>query len=177
MKSTNPAIEIPLSKIKIVFLLLGGAMFVALSVWLWTIADTQNHYPAIYVQVVAVLGFCFFGLILFVAPKKLFDQRPGLIISDEGIQDNTSASTGRFIPWMNITGFDIMKVKSTRILLIRINNADEVISRESGWKQKIMRFSMNTYGTPVSIGSGTLKCNFDELLKMMNERFNSVMRQ
>jgi len=174
MKQTNQAIEIPLSKTKIVYLWFLSALFVILGSWLWTIADNQTRYLPIYVQIVSILCISFFGLGLILVPRKLFDKRPGLIISDEGIQDNTSVSTGRFISWANITGLDTVKIKSTRILLIRLNNAEENINRESKWKQRVMRFSLDTYGTPISIGSGTLKCNFDELLKMLTERMNSV---
>jgi len=174
MKTNNQTIEIPLSKTKIILVILGCATFVILSIWIWTIAESQMRYSPLRLQIVSILGITFFGLGLIFGPRKLFDKRPGLIIDDKGIQDNTGVSTGRFISWTNIKGFEIVKIKSTRLLLILINNADEVINNESKWKQKIMRFSEQTYGTPISIGSGTLKCDFDELVKLLSDRLKSV---
>jgi hypothetical protein len=174
LKTTNPIIEIPLSKGKIVLLLFGSIGFGISSYWLLTIADTQSRYSPIYIKLVSILGIIFFGLGLILAPIKLFDKRPGLIISDKGIQDNGGISSGQLYPWINITGFKIIKIKRTKLLLIFVNNAEELINKESKWKQQIMRLTQNTYGTPISIGSGTLKCNFDELEKILLGRFNAV---
>ena len=176
MKTINQTIEIPFSKRKIILLFFGAIIFGILSYWLWTIADTQTHYPTIYIQFVSILGIVLFGLGVIFAPIKLFDKRPGLIITDEGIQDNRGVSSGRFYPWLNITGFKTVSIKRTKLLLIFMDNTEEIINRESTWKQKVMRFSQSTYGTPISIGSGTLKCNFDELEKLLLERLNTIKK-
>ncbi|HWY98605.1 MAG TPA: STM3941 family protein [Bacteroidia bacterium] len=174
MKPINQTVEIPLSKRKIILLFFGAIISVLLSYRLWTIADTQTHYPTIYVQCVSILGIILFGFGIIFAPIKLFDKRPGLIISDEGIQDNSGISSGRFYPWINITGFKMVKIKRTKLLLIFMDNTEEIINRESTWKQKMMKLSLSTYGTPISIGSGTLKCNFDELEKLLSDRLNII---
>jgi hypothetical protein len=76
------------------------------------------------------------------------------------------------IEWRNITGLQITKVKSTKILLIFINNAEEIINGEgSMWKQKLMRLTLKMYGTPLSISTGTYKCSFDDLVKLITERW------
>jgi hypothetical protein len=144
--------------------------FVILSIWLWTIADIQFRRSPIVVKLVSVFGVSFFGLGLIIGPKKLFDKRPGLIINDNGIQNNLGVGTGIFIAWENIVRFEIITIKNTKLFLIFINNANEIIKIESKWKQKIMRYSLKSFGTPISIGSGTLKMEFNTLTKLLADR-------
>ena len=171
--NSNNIIEIPVSKTKTLLLILGCLTFVILFVWLWTNADNQVRRSPIVVKIVSVLGASFFGLGLIIGPKKLFDKRPGLIINDNGIQNNLGVGTGIFIAWENIVRFEVMTIKSTKLLLIFINNSDEVIEKESKWKQKIMRYSLRSFGTPISIGSGTLKMEFNTLTKLLTDRHAS----
>ncbi|WP_295720620.1 STM3941 family protein [Mucilaginibacter sp.] len=170
MNQSNPAIEVPLSKTKTLLVILGGFVFVLLSIWMWDTADTQTRWPPICLRVLSVIGGAFFGSALIVGPKKLFDKRPGLIISDEGIQDNCSISRGRFIAWKNIQGFKIVKIRSTKLILVFINNAKEVIQEENKFTQALMRVTEKTYGTPISISSGTLKIDSDDLLQLLLDR-------
>lgn len=170
MNTATETIEIPISKSKTLLMIIGCLAFVCLSIWLWSIANNQIRYSPIYVKGIAIVSVIFFGLGLIIGPKKLFDKTPGLVIDDNGIMNNLGFSTGFFIPWSNITGFEVMKVRSTKLLLIFINNADELIKKESKLKQKIMIFSNRTYGTPISIGSGTLQIKFDQLEKLLTDR-------
>jgi len=169
MKTDNQTIEIPTSKKKTFLIILGCLMFVIICIWLWTRADNQTSYSPINLKIVSIVGIAFFGLGLVLGPKKLFDKRPGLIIDDKGIQINLSVFSGRFITWTNITKFEITQIKSTRIILIFIDNADEVIRNESKLNRIVMHFSMREYSTPFSIGSGTLKIDFDELYELLTE--------
>lgn len=174
MIAEKDKIEIPISKTKTLLLILGCLGFVMVSIWLWSIADEQTSRSPALIKMVSILGILFFGLGLVLGPKKLFDKRPGLIIDDEGIRDNMSSSGGRFISWSNITGFETIKIKSTKILLIHVNNATDIINKESKWRQKMMRYSERTYGTPISIGSGTLKIDFDKLETILANRYKAV---
>ena len=163
MAADSRTTKIQVSKTKTFLLILVSLAFVCVSIWLFSIADEQIRRPPIVLKLISIISVCFFGFGFIAGFKKLFDKRPGLIIDDNGIQDNSSISTGRFISWSNITGFKTIKIKSTSILLIYINNAEDIINIESKWKQKIMRYSEKTYGTPLSISSGTLQIKFHEL--------------
>jgi hypothetical protein len=174
MNQSNSTIEIRLSKTKTLVIILGGFAFVLLSIWTWNTADLQTRLPPITLKVIAVIGGAFFGLILIAGPKRLFDKRPGLIIGDEGIQDNSSITTGRFIAWKNIKGFKIIKIRSTKLILVFINNPKEIIQKENKFMQVLMRATERMYGTPISIGSGTLKINSDDLLHLLEEKRSDV---
>jgi len=84
-------VAIPLSKTKLLVLILGAALFVALSVWLLVSADKQVRYDPSYVKGVSLLAIGFFGLCCAYGVMKLPDKRPGLILDSAGLIDNSSA--------------------------------------------------------------------------------------
>jgi hypothetical protein len=55
-------VSIPLSKTKIAWVVLGCAVFVLGSFWLWSIAETQDRYHPLYVQGVALVCGSLAGL-------------------------------------------------------------------------------------------------------------------
>jgi hypothetical protein len=106
------AVVIPLSKSKIMLMLLGSMCFVGVSVWLWCIAGEQDHFHPLKVRTAAVAGVSFFGLCAVYGCLKLFDGKPGLIIDSRGIVDNSSGLRVGHVPWTDITGVKVTTVSS-----------------------------------------------------------------
>jgi hypothetical protein len=50
----------------------------------------------------AIAAILFFGFGIFYFLRKLIDKKPGLIIDDNGIIDNSSAVSVGLIPWSDI---------------------------------------------------------------------------
>ncbi len=164
---------IEFSKRKILLRALGCFAFVLLGIYVWHIADIQTHYPPLCYKIVSGLTVFFFGIGCILLPYKLFDTRPGLIIDNYGIQfDKGLNKTRPTIAWRTITGFEITEIKRTKILLVFINNTEEIINQEGKWQQKLMRLGLKMYGTPISISTGTYKCGFNELVKILTDRWN-----
>lgn len=176
MNGINQKIEIPTSKKKAILLILGCLMFVIGCIWMWTKAESQTTYSSIFLQIISIIGISFFGIGLVFGPRKLFDRKPGLIISDQGIQNNSSIFFGYFISWSNIIKFEISQVKSTKLILIIVNNPEEIIGKAGYFKQKILRYSMRENGAPYLIGSGTLKIDFDELYELLNNALGLIKK-
>lgn len=122
-------IIIPLSREKITLVFLGSLGFVALSFWLFQISENQTRYDQMFVKVVSVIGIVIFGLCGIYAFTKFFDKKPGLVINDEGIIDNSSAVCVGLIKWENITNVSIADIYGQKILTIDVNNADEIVSK------------------------------------------------
>jgi len=156
-------IIIPLSRKKITLLFLGAVSFVVLCFWLIQIAETQTRFDPQYVKIIALVGIIFFGLCGIYAFAKLFDKKPGLVINDEGIIDNSSAVCAGLIKWRNITNVSITEIYDQKILTIEVDNADEILSKQHGFKKILMNLNKNYFSSPVQISSNALKCNFQEL--------------
>jgi hypothetical protein len=163
-------IEIKLSKVKGILGFLGSCAFVATSFWLLSIADKQDRFNPILVTSTAYAGLVFFGLAGLYIFYKLFDTKPGLIIDDEGIYDNSSAAAGHMIRWERIKGLRIEQVASTKFILIDIEEPEQFMDGVTGMRKKLMWSTYKMYGTPVSIASAALRFSFDELFTLLNDR-------
>ncbi|MCY2686784.1 STM3941 family protein [Salinimicrobium sp. TH3] len=168
-------IEIPLSKKKIIFLLGGGVILIAGGIWL--AANPENFIPNLFritdpdfIRFWGIAGIVFFGLALIFGIKKLFDKRSGLIIDQEGITDNSNASSIGLIKWADITDIRTEQVMSTKFFLIDVKNPEYYIENSnSRLKMKLLRANMSSYGTPLSITLSTLDYDFHRLEKLIKE--------
>ena len=170
-------IEIPFSKQKIVFGIVVSITFVVLGYYLFaTFADQQNRLDPRLAKAAGLFGIIFFGGTGIFAIKKLFDKSLGLIISDEGIFENTNATSIGFISWDNITDIKTIEIKSTKILLIFVKNPQIYLDKVSGFKKILMKSNFSMYGTPLSITSVTVKIKFNELEQIINQRFEEYRK-
>ena len=174
----NDKIEIPLSKNKIVLLTIGSFLFVIAGIWLFANStEFQNHSmrllknPMI-VKSVGVISILFFGAIGTYGIRKMFDKKVGLIIDENGITDNSNASSIGLIEWNDISEIKTEQVMSTKFLLIKVKNPEKYIEKaKSGMKARLMKTNLKMYGTPLSITSNTLKYDFNELEKLIQTEF------
>jgi hypothetical protein len=166
-------VEIQLSKKKIGLLLIGAIVFVLLGMLFLL---TPDNFISIIIRnpqtirVVGIAAVLFFGAVGVFVLRKLFDKSIGLAIDENGITDNSNASSVGLIEWTDIVGIKTKQVMSTKFLLILINNPDKYLERVNGFKRKLMQGNMKMYGTPLSITSNTLRYNFDDLERLVKER-------
>ncbi len=166
-------IEIPLSKTKLFLGIGGSVLFVVLGIYLFaTIADNQTQFNATVVKVVGIASVLFFGATGIYGIKKLFDANIGLTIDENGITDNTNATSIGLISWGDILEICTVQIASTKFLLIYTTNPDKYLDKVKGFKRKLMQGNNKMYGTPLSITSTTLKYNFNELEKLINNRLS-----
>jgi hypothetical protein len=165
-------IEIPLSKTKLLLGLGGSALFVVLGLYfLTTMADQQTSFNPAILKGVGIASILFFGGTGIYGIKKMFDKTIGLTIDENGIFDNTNASSVGLIKWTDITAIKTEQVASTIFLLIYTANPNFYLDKEKGVKRRLLEGNNRMYGTPLSITSNTLKYNFNELEKIINDRF------
>jgi len=98
-------IEIPLSKTKLLFGIGGSILFIFAGIWLFTHSnDFQNLSLRILrnttvIKTVGIAGILFFGATGIYGIKKMLGNNVGLTIDDNGIIDNTNASSIGLIKW------------------------------------------------------------------------------
>jgi len=163
-------IEIKLSKKKVVLTLIGAMSFVVLGIWTINRADNQHRYPPTAVRTVGYSSIIFFGAVGLYAFYKIFDSKPGLIIDNEGVHDNSNASSAQLIKWGQIKEIKIQPVMSTKFILIDIHHPKDFMANIGGLKKKLMMGNYKMYGTPISIISSSLNCDTDYLFKIISER-------
>lgn len=167
-------IEIPLSKTKIVLLILGSIIFIVAGVWilLSSAADQQTRYPPLFLKIVGVMAVLFFGATGILGFTKLFDNKAGLTIDERGITDNSSGVSVGLIEWDDVTGIRTEQIMATKFLLIDTSQPEKYVGRAGGVKGKMMESNIKMYGTPLSIASTALKCNFEKLEALLRTEFD-----
>ena len=167
---------IPLSKGKLLLLFLGAVGFVAVSYWLYGVAEQIGGLAFFEAKTYAVAGIAFFGLCAIVAVIKLCDRRPGLVIDAEGILDNASGLSAGRIPWCDIKSFAVSTVQKQRFLTIEVHDPGKYVRRAHPWKRPFVELNAKHYGSPVQISAHALRIDFNSLVKAITESHASYWR-
>lgn len=117
------------------------------------------------IRIVGIIGFLFFGYAVITMIKKIFvDKSLGIIINEDGITDNSSYTGVGLIKWRDIKAIRKNEVASTKFLLIDLKNSEEYITKnKSKIKQKLLTMNYRSYGTPITISSNFIDCDFNVL--------------
>jgi len=171
LENSENKIEIPLSKFKIILLLLGALAFLVLGVQFILHPDewlTSRFNNSVIIKILGIVTTIFSGMCAIFIGRKLFDKRIGLTIDDRGITDNTNATSVGLIEWKDIEGFKKVEIESTKIIILRIYNKKKYIERA---KNKLAKHAMKAndkmYGSPISIIASSLKIKFKDLEQLL----------
>lgn len=178
MTTSEQKIEIALSKKKIFLMLLGALAFVAIGLWFVISPPTiSNSYWGNPTKI-AIAGYAsilFFGLCAFFLIKKLPNNKPGLIIDQTGLTDNSSGVSAGQILWSDIEDISVIEIHRQKLIMLRVTNPQDYIDKQtSGFKRKMMQLNYKMYGTPLSITSNGLKISFDELLSTLTDKLKAA---
>ena len=104
------------------------------------------------------------------AVTQWLDRRPGLIVDEQGITDQSSILGVGHIPWSSVINIELRSVWSTRSIFIYVTNPEQCIERmRPNWKQHWLKRTEVSHGTPIKLSTNTLKCDFDELYRFLLE--------
>ena len=172
-KMSKNEITIPLSRGKIVALTLGSIAFVAVSIWIWISPEGEGQLIIPLRRIVSVTGVGFFGICAVYGFMKIFDKKPGLVIDEEGIVDNSSGVAAGRILWSEIIGFQKKELFGQRFLTIEVSDPDRFIRRCSPLKAKMNSANLNLTGSPINISANSLSIGFDDLTQIMDRALRS----
>ncbi|MBK8568428.1 MAG: hypothetical protein IPN76_35265 [Saprospiraceae bacterium] len=178
----NPKqIEIKLSKFKLTLLLIGSIAFTIYGAWTMLGVPKGNHSilsNPVLQYAICVLCVVFFGFLSYFYLKKLRDTSPGLIISSEGITDNSSGVSGGFIPWSDVEDITEFKVYRQKFVCIGVKNPQDYIDKQtSELKRKAMQLNQTTYGAAISINANGLECNHERLKSLLKQKFSEFKKK
>jgi hypothetical protein len=174
MTNSFEQIEIPLSKKKLIIMLIGSIGFVAVGLWFVINPPAINNSffgNSTVILLTGIASILFFGLCAVFMARKISDKKPGLIIDNIGITDNSSGVSAGQIFWNDIENISVIELHRQKLIMLHLTNPQEYIDKQtSGFKRKVMNMNLNMYETPCIISSNTLQINFDELLNIFYTR-------
>lgn len=125
-----------------------------------TIVEGSSY---LFIASIGIIGFILVAPAMYYYLHRLVFYKPTLIIDENGIYDNTSATSAGYIAWNEIEGVFIWIQKyrflSQKILGITLKNKEEFLTKFHGLKKKMMR--IGEY--PVNIPQNAITMDIDEL--------------
>lgn len=102
----------------------------------------------------------------------LFNKTPGLIISNEGIYDNSSFFSAGFVPWTNISDVQEIVVSKHQMINLVPKNPELILkSQKNGIKRKLLQLNHNMTGLIACVGPNGLKITYPELKELLFKSF------
>ena len=171
---------IPLSKLKIKWMIVGSISLILLSILLFETADTfmSTDFSKTVSEVAGIAGILFFSLALFYAFKKLKSNDPGLIITKLGFIDNSSGISAGLVEWRDVTGFKEFTTENTKNLVVLVSNPDEYIQRADSFvAKKMMQANNKIFKSPVAIAAVSLTINYEELKALIINGYENYINK
>jgi len=167
---------IELSKVKIILITLGAITFVLLGVWFFsldaeTIESQRRFNSPTLVYGIGFISIVFFGLCGLFGIKKIFDKSPGLVVSSDGILDNSSGISAGIIPWSEVVSIGEYQVQKQKFISIQVTDPEKYANNGNALKRMANRANIKICGTPINISANSLKINYRELLETITEYY------
>ncbi len=168
-------IVIQLSKSKLFLLFLGAATFAGIGFW-FIIAPPKIDLPLFgnptIIFIVGLACIVFFGIMGYFIFKMLGDKSPGLVISAEGVFDNSSAISVGLVPWTDILEIKETKVVNQTFISLIVKNPQDYIDKQTNpIKGILMQKNYDSYGTAIAISVNGLSCDYQELKETLDKKF------
>src|SRR6185369_234010 len=117
---SNDETIIGTSKKKIVLLLLGAGGLVAIGIFMFvrddaSIQAARGMNNPMMVHGLGLAAIVFFVIFAVVGLKKLFNQKPALILNESGFVDNASSVAAGFIAWSEVVGARIVELQKQKM--------------------------------------------------------------
>jgi len=166
-----PQTEFRMNKTRLVLLFLGALAFVLIGIWFVFFPGALGYFPPFFIKLTGVISILFFGLCAWFIATRLFDSRPGLIISDEGITDYSSLVEAGFISWG-----DVQKIKNTEVsgqcfLTFFVTDPERVFRDKNFIQAYFMKLNQSLYESPIQISLANVKGKPEEIEKLIEEKW------
>jgi hypothetical protein len=144
-----------------------GAGFTVIGAAFLYYGTTKGGFEQVVLLVLGILAAGFFGLCTAFMLYRLSAPRgPALVLSADGLTDNSSAFPAGFVAWSEIEEARA----NTRFVALQLRDASGVLARQPAWRRKLMRWNAKRFGGHVFINASILPMQPEELLHLINQR-------
>ena len=165
-------IIIPTSSRFILLGLLGSILFVVIGIVMFN-SEPSRKYSSTFLQSWGLIGIAFFSLTSMYCLKKLFDNKPGLIIDENGIWNNSSIISNHTIQWSELKGASLTKIGKEKILFLYFKDDNGFILKFNFIERFLMRLNLSLYNSPIGISTRSLKYDVEKLNRQIQYRIKN----
>nr|WP_157998066.1 STM3941 family protein [Ornithinibacillus scapharcae] len=104
----------------------------------------------------------------------MIKRKPALIITTEGIIDQSTYLAAGLIKWEEIADIDLVQFSNQTFLGIYTLDPDLIINRSNSLKSMMNRMNKGLLATQVNIPIKILDCSVEELIEMVSKRWKEA---
>ena len=136
--------------------LYAGAGLISLLVFYY-LGEYQSFISENIFKGIGLVVFLFFVIIAGTFAKHLKSNEAGLMLTHDGLFDNTSTISVGLIPWKDITSFEQLPGKE---LKVNVRNAEKYLTQaKNSAVRRLLEQNINLYQTPIIIKWSSLALN------------------
>jgi serine phosphatase RsbU (regulator of sigma subunit) len=106
------------------------------------------------------------------AVKRLRDRKPGLILNNLGIIDNSGFVSAGTIFWSDVEEINSNKIIFSDCIIVKVKNPASYIRRQKSYfKRSWLGLEHRYFGSPVNISVGGLKIKFKDLFRLVQQQY------
>jgi hypothetical protein len=167
-------VEIPVKRTRIPFAFIGWMLLAVLFIFLIVNnnhSDPYYYYKPLY-YLVSGYTILMSGIALIDYLKTLFDKNAKLVLSEKAFYDNLSILSFGSIPWENITGVELIKLKrfNSHFIVIKLNDTDKYLASRNFLFRSILKRYLRAYGGIVVISELRMDYDINQLKEEITER-------
>jgi hypothetical protein len=150
-------------------------VFVIIGVFLTAASFSETGGEAWKLRIAGIASVLFFGLVFVYWIKTLVHRKPTLIISEEGINDQSTYIAAGLIKWEEIADIDFVQFSGQTFLGIYTHDPELIINRSSAFKRMLNKMNKGLLDTQVNIPVKILDCSMEELIETIGYYFKDHM--
>ncbi|WP_152657070.1 STM3941 family protein [Oceanobacillus sp. CFH 90083] len=158
---------------RMVMLTILSLVFVALGIFILLVPSNERILP----MVIGVLAILVFGLCFLYYVKALVEREPAVIITKEGIIDNSSYIRAGLVKWEEIETIEFLNFSGQIFLGIFTYDRELIINRSSGMKRVFNRLNKGLLPSQVNIPFKNLDCSAEELMNAIEECWETGLKE
>lgn len=128
-------------------------------------------------DLVLALGILLFGGLVLIGVRSLFNRKPLLCVTHEGLQFNSTGVQLGLIPWADIASLSIVTIQSKRMLAIRVRTSYPLLSRSIAAippKMWLGWFALRATGS-LTCSEGAFQLSLREVLEQIRQQFRKEL--
>ncbi|VEF47424.1 Uncharacterised protein [Bacillus freudenreichii] len=142
--------------------------FVFVSIGILILALSINgQFEGILPALIGIITITVFGLCFIYYIKVLIKREPAVIVTNEGIIDQSSYIGAGLVKWKEIEAIDLINFSGQVYLGIFTFDGELIINRSSGMKRVLNVLNKGLLPSQVNIPVKNLACSIEDLLKLL----------
>ena len=157
---------------KMVLVFIASLLGVLVSVWMAFIQEAK-----VVMSTVGIVSTAVFGITMLYALFRLVKPKPAVIVDAEGFRDQATTFAGRkLVRWTDVEEVFLYDYMGQHYLGVRLHDAESYINAQPAWKRAMIQANINLVNAPINIPQSAVNVYLEQLLSMMQRRWNKANR-